>query len=803
MTFSSSLHLFLYFILLITFFNQCLAAVDMSPERSSDRKIIDCSPTEKISLNPLNSHITEDMVYKGVTFHKIEVPDSIVKGVPFSITAHFTTSVINDTVCGPSHFFIEVNGKQTEHLIHNLCDDNKQFLSELTFKELIVHTYWTTNIKVTSDYGNREASTWSLPGLITLIPPIVLVIVSIKTKMTFPSILLSLWLGCTFIRKFNPITGLLDLVGDLFVDVASERGTASIFIFTFLLAAVTAFLARSSGSSALVDLAKRFASSPRKSMITAIVLAFVLFFDDYACLIVTISVMRPIFSNMNITAVKLAHIADVSASTLCSCMVITSWIGFMSSILESQLSIVYIKSDPISFIIKSIPFAFYPLVNYFLMLVTVFSGKEMGKMYYFESKANTMVTETAQNDRQVDKRVVQKLRRKFQGMGLSRLMRPEKESDSESDNDIDAEALVSVAKTIYQEIGGEDPHIQEPDYDSADELDKHKITKVSPLNALLPIFVIFIVLVSSIVFIGIRRVIVIKDECYDDLNYYKNLGRLRDYNSTKTRCESYSLTPMDILEHTDPYVAILWASSVGVLVAAAVCFFKKILSAEETLQTFYGGCKSVIEAICSLLGAFSLGVMVSQLQATTWLAQVIGGTIPTFLLPMVTFFLAAMCNLASGSTFSTMSLLYPFVFQIAHHLHLRGEVEIIFSSVGSVVAGSLFGSNLSFGSDCSVLSSMLSGCTVFDHVTTMLSYTIISGVTSSILCVLAGLGVSPIICLALGFTSVLIIVLVFGKSVHRTAKRVRRASEVEDEQNLRIIPRNQTPVLNEETPLLS
>ena len=65
-------------------------------------------------------------------------------------------------------------------------------------------------------------------------------------------------------------------------------------------------------------------------------------------------------------------------------------------------------------------------------------------------------------------------------------------------------------------------------------------------------------------------------------------------------------------------------------------------------------------------------------------------------------------------------------------------LDLFYASVGSVLAGAIFGDHCSPISDTTVLSSIASGCTLESHVWTQLPYALTVGICATLLYLLAG-----------------------------------------------------------------
>ncbi|MDQ7048363.1 MAG: Na+/H+ antiporter NhaC family protein [Enterobacterales bacterium] len=204
---------------------------------------------------------------------------------------------------------------------------------------------------------------------------------------------------------------------------------------------------------------------------------------------------------------------------------------------------------------------------------------------------------------------------------------------------------------------------------------------------------------------------------------------------------------------------------ISYLLASITCAFimkrNQDISFAESLTQFFKGMEKLVY-ICSILVlAWTLGSVCKDLHTGNYLAGLIGGTISPSLLPAMVFILGALMSFATGSSYGTFAILMIIVVPVADTL---GAPMVI--TIAAVLSGGLFGDHTSPISDTTALASMGSGCQHIDHVSTQLSYALISGAMALFGFVLAGYFQQPMIVvglLAMQFVVIRISINLFGK----------------------------------------
>ena len=230
----------------------------------------------------------------------------------------------------------------------------------------------------------------------------------------------------------------------------------------------------------------------------------------------------------------------------------------------------------------------------------------------------------------------------------------------------------------------------------------------------------------------------------------------------------------DIIGAADSYKSLMWGSLIGMITAALITMAQRIMSLEEIVNAWYKGLRTMFYAMIILVLAWALGGITEQLRTADFLVSVLGDTLPVQLVPFIVFVLAAFTAFATGSSWGAMGILVPLVIPLTWAvMKVNGysgpdDMHILYSSIASVLAGSVWGDHCSPISDTTILSSMASGCDHIEHVRTQMPYALLVGVVS------IGVGSIPVafgmpwwLGLLLGAALLYTILLVVGKAPPR------------------------------------
>ena len=194
------------------------------------------------------------------------------------------------------------------------------------------------------------------------------------------------------------------------------------------------------------------------------------------------------------------------------------------------------------------------------------------------------------------------------------------------------------------------------------------------------------------------------------------------------------------IQNGDCYKGLIWGSSAALFVTLIISSLNKN-TFENSINWILDGMKSLVPAIAILVLAWALNGVLSDLKLGEFLSDfIISIDMDFYLIPVIVFVFSGVIAFSTGSSFSTMGILFPIVISIASSfLSNEGEVSSIFyCSIASVLSGAVLGDHCSPISDTSVISSMASSSDHMDHVKTQLPYALISGTITAILYLIIG-----------------------------------------------------------------
>ncbi len=150
-------------------------------------------------------------------------------------------------------------------------------------------------------------------------------------------------------------------------------------------------------------------------------------------------------------------------------------------------------------------------------------------------------------------------------------------------------------------------------------------------------------------------------------------------------------------------------------------------------SSLYEGISDMIPIVLILLLAFLIGNVIKDLGTANYLANIMQGNIPPFLLPLLIFLVAALTSFSTGTSWGTFSIMMPIGLALGASFDIH--IPLI---IGAVISGGIFGDHVSPISDTTIISSMASGCDHISHVRTQIPYAMIAAGLASVLYLIMG-----------------------------------------------------------------
>ena len=226
-------------------------------------------------------------------------------------------------------------------------------------------------------------------GFLSIIPPIVAIVLALRTKQVYIALLFGIWFSWFIINDWNFLEGTIAMIEGMVTVFQSEGNTRTI-MFSALVGALLIFIQYSKGVEGFIQLINRklIKLEDKKAgysrVMVQVLAAFtgVLLFVETSISALTVGALyRPIFDKLKIPREKLAYIADASSAPSSILIPFNAWGAFIMGLLLTQG-----VDNPFSVMLASIKYNFYPLLAIAIVFIIILTKKDFGPMKKAEKR---------------------------------------------------------------------------------------------------------------------------------------------------------------------------------------------------------------------------------------------------------------------------------------------------------------------------------------------------------------------------------------------------------------------------------
>ena len=311
---------------------------------------------------------------------RIDVPDPVLNGIEFSVTVPGDSSL-----AAPGTPAVRVGGR-TVPLEYNADAD------EWSSEEVTTASGGTVSVDVVSN-GEvlRSTSTRSIPGWLSLLPPLLAIGMALVYRKVVPALFFGVWVGAVIAISFTPwalFKGLLDAFEVYVLDAMADPDHMAIILFSLMIGGMVGIISKNGGTLGIVERLTSFASDSRRGQMVTGVLGVSIFFDDYANTLIVGNTMRPVTDRLRVSREKLAYVVDSTAAPISTVALVTTWIGYQVGLLGTAIeNIEGFSQGAYSVFLDSLPYNFYPFLALLFVFLVAYTGLDFGPMLEAEERA--------------------------------------------------------------------------------------------------------------------------------------------------------------------------------------------------------------------------------------------------------------------------------------------------------------------------------------------------------------------------------------------------------------------------------
>jgi tetracycline resistance efflux pump len=216
------------------------------------------------------------------------------------------------------------------------------------------------------------------PSILSIVPPIVAIIISLWTKQTYLSLLIALWSGA-LILSGDPLTGTLNTL-NMISNVFKDEDNTRTIMFSALMGGLLLMMQKSGGVAGFLTwisnhLELMTQKNARKVRLWAYFTGVFIFIETTISSLVVGTVFRPLADQHKVSREALSYIADTTSAPTSVLLPFNAWGAFIMGLLAKQGI-----SDGFSVLMLCIPLNFYALLSLISCFLFAYFNLEFGPM---------------------------------------------------------------------------------------------------------------------------------------------------------------------------------------------------------------------------------------------------------------------------------------------------------------------------------------------------------------------------------------------------------------------------------------
>lgn len=224
-------------------------------------------------------------------------------------------------------------------------------------------------------------------GILSLLPPIIAVILAIKSRNVILSLFCGGLTGVLIFSHGNPFLAVKSMIGDYLFVQLTDSYNAGVIVLVVFIGGFIKLMEKSGGAQAFGQSAYRYVNTKLKAQLCAWAGGIIIFFSDLGTPLLVGPVFRPLFDKLKISREKLAWILDSTSSPVAILIPFIGWGVYIMGLIQSEFDNLGVKASDYTTFVQAIPFQIYAILAIIMIPLIAFTKIDFFQMKKAEQKA--------------------------------------------------------------------------------------------------------------------------------------------------------------------------------------------------------------------------------------------------------------------------------------------------------------------------------------------------------------------------------------------------------------------------------
>lgn len=217
-------------------------------------------------------------------------------------------------------------------------------------------------------------------GVLSLVPPIIAVILAIKSKNVILSLFCGGFAGVLIFCQGNPFLAVKSMIGDYLFVQLTDSYNAGVIVLVIFIGGFIKLMEKSGGAQAFSQSVYRFVNTKLKAQLCAWAGGILIFFSDLGTPLLVGPVFRPLFDKLKISREKLAWILDSTSSPVAILIPFIGWGVYIMGLIQAEFDNLGVLESDYTTFVKAIPFQIYAILAIIMIPLVAFTKLDFSQM---------------------------------------------------------------------------------------------------------------------------------------------------------------------------------------------------------------------------------------------------------------------------------------------------------------------------------------------------------------------------------------------------------------------------------------
>lgn len=224
-------------------------------------------------------------------------------------------------------------------------------------------------------------------GFLSLLPPIVAVVMAIKSKNVILSLFCGGFVGALIFAGGNPFLATKSLIGDYFFVQLTDSYNAGVVVLIIFIGGFIKLMEKSGGAQAFSKSVYKYVNTSLKAQLCAWLGGILIFFSDLGTPLLVGPIFQPLFDKLKISREKLAWILDSTSSPVAILIPFIGWGVYIMGLIQAEFENLSLAQSDYSTFVEAIPFQIYAILAIIMIPLVAFTKKDFSQMKKAEAQA--------------------------------------------------------------------------------------------------------------------------------------------------------------------------------------------------------------------------------------------------------------------------------------------------------------------------------------------------------------------------------------------------------------------------------